>query len=332
MLPSNTRRQVIKSALGAAALAATRVATAQTDGFPNRGVKVVVPFTPGGSNDVVGRAVAQKLSEQWKQSVIVDNRPGSGGNLGAIYVARAPADGTTLLVVANNFVINPNLYEAGKAGYDPVKEFKPVSLLARVPILLLVNPGLPVNSVAELIALAKAKPGQLSYASAGIGTPHHLSAELFKNMAGIDMVHIPYKGAVPAATDLVGGQVQVMFGVVNSVMPFVTKGSLKALAVCGEARLPYLPNVPRVAETPGLQGFQSEVWIGLVAPAGTPAPILAKLNQDVVSALADPAVKEGLKLQGLEDASSTPQQFAQLMGSDMARWERVIKLTGARAE
>lgn len=305
---------------------------AQGDVFPSRTVKLVVPFPPGGSNDVVGRAVAQKLSTQWGQPVIVDNRSGAGGNLGAAQVARAPADGYTLLVVANNFVINPTLYAEGKAGYDPVRDFKPISLLARVPILLLVNPQLPVQTVGELIALAKSKPGQLSYASAGIGTPHHLSAELFKRLAGIEMTHVPYRGAVPAATDLISGQVQVLFGVANSVLPLVKKGLLRPLGVCGETRLADLPQVPRVAETRGLESFQSEVWIGLVAPAALSDSLRERLHRDIVGALADPALRKTLASQDLTVESSSPQRLASVMADDMARWARVIRDTGARAE
>ena len=270
MIPSIRRRRLVGGLLCAAGVSArVRPAFGQVETFPDRTVKLVVPFTAGGSNDVVGRAVARELSVLWKQPVIVDNRPGAGGNLGAANVARAPADGYTLLVVANNFVINPTLYADGSAGYDPVKGFTPISLLARVPILLLVNPQLPVRTVSDLIALAKAKPSELAYASAGIGTPHHLSAELFKSMAGIQMTHVPYRGAVPAATDLIGGRVQVLFGVANSVMPLVKKGLIRPLAICGDARLPDLPQIPRVAETRGMERFQSEVWIGLVGPRPT---------------------------------------------------------------
>lgn len=305
--------------------------SARAADYPSKPVTLVVPFTPGGSNDALARAVSQKLGEYWKQPVIVDNKPGAGGNLAAKQVAKSPPDGYTFLVVANNFVSNPFLYPNGRAGYDPFKEFVPVTQMGRVPILLVVNSNVLAKTTQELVSLAKAKPGKLSYGSAGVGTPHHLTAELFKSMAGVEMVHVPYRGAAPAVSDLMGGQIQVMFGVANSVLPHVKSGALRALAVAGNQTLPYLPNVPTVASA-GFSGFRSEVWIGLVAPAGTPADIVAKAADAVARALQDPTVKATLEAQGLEPVSSRPSELKALMTEDMARWSKVIKDTGVQAD
>ncbi|CAN5659058.1 tripartite tricarboxylate transporter substrate binding protein [soil metagenome] len=331
---THARRNVLLSmALAAACLAPQLLpaAHAQATSYPSKPVRFVVPFTPGGSNDALARAVGQKLGEYWGQAVVVDNRPGAGGNLGAREVAKAPADGYTFLIVANSFVINPPLYGDGRAGYDPIKEFAPVAQLGVVPVLLVTRANLSVKSVQDLVKLAKVEPGRITYASAGIGTPHHLTAEMFSSMAGVKMVHVPYKGAVPAVTDLVGGQVDVLFGVANSVLPFIRSGAIKAVATGGAKRLSYLPDVPTVAES-GLPGFNSEIWVGLVAPAGTPADIVTKVSQAVTKALADPGVKEKLASQGLEPAPSTPAELATIMKTDLDRWSAVIRETGARAE
>lgn len=299
--------------------------------YPTKPVTLVVPFTPGGSNDALARAVAQKLNEYWKQPVIVDNRPGAGGNIGARQVAKAAPDGYTFLIVANNFVTNPFLYSDGRAGYDPFKEFVPVTQLGRVPFILVVNPSVPAKTTQELVALAKAEPGKLAYGSAGVGTPHHLTAELFKSMAGIDMVHVPYRGASPAVSDLIGGQIQVLFGVANSVLPYTKSGNLRALAVAGDQPLPYLPNVPTVASA-GFKGFLSEVWVGLVAPAGTSPEIVATVEKAVGRALRDEGVRSALEAQGIDPVPSSPSALKTLMVDDAARWSKVIKETGARAD
>lgn len=313
-------------AASAAGLCAMSQAQAQgAAGFPNKPVRFVVPFTPGGSNDALARVVGQKLGEYWGQPVVVDNRPGAGGNLGAREVAKSPADGYTYLIAANSFVINPPLYGDGRAGYDPVKEFTPVAQLGVVPILLVTRLGLPVNTVDDLVKLAKAEPGKISYASAGVGTPHHLTAELFDSMAGVKMTHVPYRGAVPAATDVVGGQVDVLFGVANSLLPFIKSNSIKVLATSGTRRLSYLPSVPTVAES-GLKGFNSEVWVGLVAPANTPKDIVAKVSGDIARALADPGVKDKLSAQGLDAAPSSAAELASIMKADTDRWTAVSTL------
>jgi len=299
-------------------------AHAADEAYPNKPIKFVVPYTAGGSNDVVGRVLAQKLSADWGVPIIVENRAGAGGNLGAAQVARSAADGYTFLITPNNLLtMNPYVYQKIGVGYDPIKDFQPVSLVATGPILLAVNAELPVNSVQELIAYAKANPGKLSYASAGVGTPHHLSAELFKSMTGVDIVHVPYKGAVPAVSDLAAGRVQVMFGIPNSLMPFVKTGQLKALAVSSVALSAQLPDLPTV-DSAGVPGFDSSLWIGLTAPAGTPAAVIAKVNTAIREAMHDPEVKTSLEAQGLMPASSTPQEFAALIKHDADRWSKLV--------
>ena len=304
---------------------------AQTSAWPTRPVKLIVPFTPGGSNDVLGRIVGQKLSDYWGQPVLVENRPGVGGNLGASLVAKAPADGYTLLVAPGNLLtINPFLYEKDKVGYDPIKDLDPISFMGVAPIVLAVNPRLPAQNVRELITLAGARAGAVNYASAGVGTPQHLSAELFASMAGVRLTHIPYKGAVPAITDLVGGQVQMMFGIINSLLPFIRNGAVRAIGVGGRQVLPALPGVPPVADT--LPGFLTDSWTGLMAPAGTPREVIAKVGQGIARALSEPEVREKLTAQGIEPTTNSPAEFAAIIGTETVRWAKVIKETGARAE
>ncbi len=304
---------------------------AQTSSWPTRPVKLIVPFTPGGSNDVLGRIVGQKLSDYWGQPVLVENRPGVGGNLGAGLVAKAPADGYTLLVAPGNLLtINPFLYEKDKVGYDPIKDFDPISFMGVAPIVLAVNPRLPAHNVHELITLAGARAGAVNYASAGVGTPQHLSAELFASMAGVRLTHIPYKGAVPAITDLVGGQVQMMFGIINSLLPFIRNGAVRAIGVGGRQGLAALPGVPPVAES--LPGFLTDSWTGLMAPAGTPREEIAKVGQGIARALGEPEVREKLTAQGIEPTANSPAEFAAIIGTETLRWAKVIKETGARAE
>ena len=304
---------------------------AQTSSWPTRPVKLIVPFTPGGSNDVLGRIVGQKLSDYWGQPVLVENRPGVGGNLGASLVAKAPADGYTLLVAPGNLLtINPFLYEKDKVGYDPIKDLDPISFMGVAPIVLAVNPKVPAQNVRELITLAGARAGAVNYASAGVGTPQHLSAELFASMAGVRLTHIPYKGAVPAITDLVGGQVQMMFGIINSLLPFIRSGAVRAIGVGGRQGLPALPGVPPVADT--LPGFLTDSWTGLMAPAGTPREVIAKVGQGIARALNEPEVREKLTAQGIEPTANSPAEFAAIIGTETVRWAKVIKETGARAE
>lgn len=310
-----------------AMLAAHRDLHAQI--YPTKPIRMIVPFTPGGSNDVLARVIAQRLSENWKQPVLAENRPGAGGNIGAEAAARAPADGYTYLVAANNILaINPSLYD--KVPFDPLKDFEPVSVLGTVPIVLVVSPSLAVKSLRELVALGKSPEG-LTYASGGIGTPQHLSGELFKSMAGLKMTHVPYKGNVGAVTDLIGGQVQMLFSPLNSVLQHLMSGKVRALAVASEERLPSLPDIPTISEA-GVPGYRSDIWVALVAPAGTPRDIISKMHQEVAKVLSEPGTKEKLAAQGIEPASSTPEQLTELIRSDLTRWAKVVKESGARAE
>ena len=310
----------------AGAFAAMHV-LAQT--YPVRPVRMIVPYAAGGGADIVGRLLAQRLGEGWGQTVVVDNRPGASGNIGTEIVARAPADGYTLLLVGPNHTVNSSLYS--KIPFDPIKDFAPVSLVTSAPYLLLVNPAIGVNSVKDLIALAKARPGKVLYASAGNGTAGHLGMELIKTMAGIDMVHIPYKGSPPALTDLLAGQVSAAFDNVLSAAPHVKAGKLRAIAVSTLRRSSALPEVPTVAES-GLPGFEVAVWQGILAPAGTPKPLVDTLYSAIVRALGRPDMKERMAANGTEIIGSTPAEFATFIKSDLVKWAKVVKDSGARVD
>lgn len=296
--------------------------------YPEKPIRLVVPYTPGGVTDLLARAVGEKLGKSLGQSVVVDNRPGGGANIGADLVAKSPPDGYTLLMgSAATHAINSSLYR--QIPYDHVKDFAPVTLVAKVPNILVVHPSVPAQSVKELIALAKAKPGQLNFGSSGSGGTIHLSGELFKSMAGIDMVHIPYKGSAPAVTDLLGGQIQVMFD--SSVIPYVNAGKLRALGVTSARRSSALPDVPTIAEA-GLPGYEATAWFGILAPAGTPREIITKLNTEIVRALNDPEMQERLRSQGAEVAGNTPEEFAAFIKAETQKWAKVVKESGARVD
>jgi len=298
--------------------------------YPAKPVRMVVPFPASGTTDLLARAVAQKLSEAWGQQVIVDNRPGAGGNIGSELVAKAAPDGYTLLMgTVGTHSINPSLYT--KMPYDHVKDFTPVILVAGVPNVLVVNPSLPVHSVAELIAYAKANPNKLNFASSGSGTSIHLSGELFKVMAGVDMTHVPYKGSAPALTDLMGGQVQLMFDNLPSSLPFIKAGKLRALAVTSATRASALPDTPTLAES-GLAGFEASSWFGVLAPAGTPHDIVAKLNAAIAAWLASPEAKEKLAAQGAIAAGGSPDDFVKHIARETAKWAKVVKASGAHVD
>ena len=313
--------------LGAASMNPT-ASHAQT--YPSKPIRFIVPFTPGGSNDVLARIVGQKLGEAWKQPVVVENKPGAGGNIGAEAAAKSPADGYTFLIAADNILaMNQSLYE--KLSFDPQKDFAPVTLLGTLPMLLVVNPSLPANSTKELIALGKSSPDGLTFASGGNGTPQHLAGELFRSMTGVKMVHVPYKGNAPAVTDLIGGQVQMLLSPINSVLPHVKSGKLRALGVASTKRLPYLPEVPTIDEA-GVPGFHNEIWIALVAPAGTPKDIIDMMQREVGAVLMQPDVKEKLAAQGIEPAGSSPEELRTRIVNESARWAKIIKENGIRAE
>jgi tripartite-type tricarboxylate transporter receptor subunit TctC len=307
---------------------AASCALAQT--YPNKPVRLIVGFAPGGNVDIPARIVATKLGEIWGISVLVDNRPGAGGNIGADIVAKAPADGYTLLICnAASHGINPAFYK--KIPFDAIKDFAPISQIGSTANILLVHPSVPVASVGEFIAYARANPGKISMASAGVGTSQHLAMELFKSMAGIDVVHVPYKGGAPALADLLGGQVQAMFAAVPTAQASIKAGKVRALGVTSLKRSPQLPQLPTIAET-GVPGFDVTSWYGLCAPAGLPQPIVAKLNADLAKALNAPDIQQRLAEQGIDVTPTTPEQLAEFIKSEVAKWAKVVKQAGIAQE
>jgi tripartite-type tricarboxylate transporter receptor subunit TctC len=302
---------------------------AQAQPYPSRPIKIVVPYPPGGFNDTLGRTLATKFSEAWGQPAVVENKPGGNTLIGNEFVAKSPPDGYTLLVVAFPFSVVPSLFKT--MPYDTVRDLTPVILAASSANLLVVHPSLPAKSVGELLALAKAKPGSLSYASTGNGSSNHISMELFKSLAGVDIVHIPYKGSAPAVTDLLGGQVQLMFDNTPNVLPHVKAGKLIALGSSGGKRDALTPDVPTVAEA-GVPGYELTVWFGLVAPAGTPREVVQKLNAEVIKILAMPDVRARFQAQGVEPQGGTPEQFGEHIKSQMAKWAKVVQDAGVKAE
>jgi tripartite-type tricarboxylate transporter receptor subunit TctC len=325
------RRQLIAGTalLGAPFLWSRSARAADPSSYPSKLITIVVPQAPGGANDVIGRALAQRLSAVIGGPVIVENRQGAGGNLGTAYVARQPKDGHTLLLNAQSVqTINPFLYR--KVPFDPVKDFDPVMVVGVAPYMLAVNPAVPAKNLRELVALAKASPGKFNYASAGNGTVNHLLGEMLKNAAGIDIVHVPYRGAAAAATDVVAGQVPMTFGSLAGLMPFVRSGQLRTLGVCTEKRTQLAPDLPTLAET--IPGLYANAWYGLFAPAGTPKEIIARLNTDIIKLMDSPEMRERLVGLGVEAAPGTPDQLATLMREDLVRWSKIVKDSGAQLD
>ena len=317
-------------AIAAAASAGFPASAQGAASYPIKPIKIVVPFPPGGATDIMARAIGFELQKALGQSVIIENKPGAGGNSGADLVAKSPADGYTLVMgTVGTHAINMSLY--AKMPYDAVKDFEPVVLVAGVPNLLVVHPAVNAKTVSELTALAKAQPGKLNVASSGNGTSIHLSAELYKQMAGVDILHVPYKGSSPAVADLLGGQVQMMFDNMPVSLPHVKAGKLRALAVTSMKRSPALPDVPTMDEE-GLKGFDATSWFGLLAPAGTPKDIVAKLNAASVKALATPEMRERLAAQGADPVGNSPEQFAAFIKSEIDKWAKIVKASGARVD
>ncbi|VTU45507.1 tripartite tricarboxylate transporter substrate binding protein [Variovorax sp. PBL-E5] len=297
--------------------------------WPHRSIRLVVPYPAGGNADSTARLLAAQLSERLQQQVIVDNRPGGGGTIGAGLVAKAPADGYTLLLDATAFTVNPSLFP--KLAYEPAKDFAPISQVTRVPMLLVVPTASPLRSVADLIRSARAAPGKLSYASAGNGGAQHLAGELFKQGAKLSMTHIPYRGGAPALTDLVGGQVDLMFSATSASGPFVKSGKLRALAITSAARVPEWPHLPTVAES-GVPGFEVNEWNGLFAPAGTPKAVLDLLETETRAALRTAELQRRLSELGVQPVGSSSQAFARFVESESSRWAGVIKASGIRID
>ena len=312
------------------ALTLLAYAHVQAATYPDRPVRLIVPFPPGGGNDILARAVGQRLGEALGQQVIVDNRGGAGGIIGGQIAATADADGYTLFLgsmgsLAHNPALRPN------NPYDPPRDFAAVSLLANSPFILVVNPGLPANSVRELLALARAKPGTLNFGSAGTGSSLHMTGELFKYTTGVNIVHVPYKGTAPALTDLMAGQVQMVFSTMPPPLPHVKTGKLRALGVTSLKRAKVAPDVPTIAEA-GVTGFQVENWQGIVVPAKTPRAIVDRLNREIIKVLALPMMVDVLSTQGLDAAGNTPAQFDALIRSEIDKWKKLVQATGIRVD
>jgi tripartite-type tricarboxylate transporter receptor subunit TctC len=311
------------------AFAALPAAAADAPGYPNKPIRIIVPFPAGGIADVMSRVFGQKFTEAWNQPVVVENRTGAGGNIGAEAVAKSPPDGYTLVMGSiGTHSVNVSLFS--KLPFDPVKDFAPVALVIEADGLLVLHPSVPVKTVKELIALARARPGQLAYASAGNGTAGHLAGELFKSLAKIDLVHVPYKGNVPAITDLVGGQTSMLFATMPTVLPLAKAGKLHALAVTGAKRNPAAPELPAMAET--LPGFEVTNWVGIFAPAGTSADIVAKLNAEIMRIMRLPEVQSRLANEGANSVPNTPAEFAAFQKREIAKWAKVIKESGVRVD
>lgn len=301
--------------------------TAGAQSYPARPIRMIIPFSPGGATDVPGRILAQKLSEAFGQQVVVDNRPGAGSTIGTELAAKSPADGYTLLLTATPFVISAGLYK--KLPFDPLKDFAPVTQIGSAPNVLVVHPSLPAQSVRELIALARAQPGRIDFASSGNGSAQHLFGALFMSLAKIKLTHIPYKGSAPATTDLISGQVSVGFPGIAIALPHSKVGRLRALAVTSAQRSPQMPGVPSIAEA-GVPGYEATLWLGLAAPQGTPKAIIDRLNAEITRALQSPDVKSGFQNAGTDVVASTPEAFGAFIKSEYAKWVRVVQESGAQ--
>ena len=315
----------------AAILLCSPILDALAQDYPSRPIRIIVPFPPGAGTDIVGRAIAQSLSDAWKQSVIVDNRPGAGGTIAGELVARGNPDGYTLMLgnvstLAIAKALNPRL------AYDPLKDFAPITLITTSENVIVVHPSVNVASVKELIAYAKANPRKLNYGSSGNGTTSHLGGAMFASATGIDMTHVPYKGSAPMLTDLLAGQLQLAFSSVPTALPHIKSGRLRGLAVTRPQRSATLPDLPTVQEATGLKSFEISLWQGIVGPAAVPRAIVAKLRQQIVASLHAPEMKARLTAQGLDPVGNTPEQFAAYMRAEIGKWTQVVKATGARIE
>ena len=313
-----------------AALLSATCLPAVAQNYPVKSIKLVVPFTPGGSTDILARFIGQKLSEMWSQQVIVDNRAGAGGNIGVEIVAKSTPDGYTLVMGhIGTFGVNPTLYP--KLPYDPIRDFQPITLVAKIPNMLALNPSVPARSVKEVLALAKAKPGMLNFGSGGNGSAAHLAGEYFKLMAKLDIVHIPYRGTAPAVTDLMAGQIAMMITGVPPLLQQVKAGKLRGIAVATAQRLPLLPEFPTIAEA-GVPGYEATQWYGILVPAGTPRPVVDKLHAAIVQILARPDARERLAADAAEPVGNTPEEFGAFIKAEITRWAPVVKASGAKPD
>lgn len=302
---------------------------AAQNAWPNRAVRIIVPFAPGGTTDVVARLVGQKLGEAWNQTVVIENHAGAGGNVGADLVAHAQPDGYTLLMASGSiFTVNPHMYK--KLPFDPDKNFIPVTNVATGPMLVVVNPKLPVRNIKDLVALAKAKPGSINFGSAGVGSQVQMAGESFAAAAGVDIVHVPYKGGGPALTDVMGNQIDMYFGGLSTALPHVRAGKLRGLGVTSAARSGVAPEIPAIADT--IPGYEASIWYGVFAPPGTPAPLVAKLHDAIVAAIRAPDLHKRLVEQGMDPLSQSPAQFAAYIRDDIDKWARLAKSANIQPE
>jgi tripartite-type tricarboxylate transporter receptor subunit TctC len=319
--------RVLSIAIAVASVGAAPGVRAQ--GFPAKPIRIISPFAPGGGNDVICRIIAPRLAETVKQQVLVDNRPGANGIVGTEAAARATPDGYTIVLIPSGHAVNASLYS--KLPYDSVRDFTTISLVGSSPLVVAMHPSVPTKNIRALIALAKARPGELTYGSAGVGSSGHLAGALFETLTGTKMVHVPYKGMGLVVTDLMGGQVSLTFGTSASIMPQVRAGRLRALATTGAERSPALPDIPTVAQS-GVPGYEASLWYGFVGPARMPADVVERLNAAIVGVLRQPAVRERLAEVGVDTRSSTPDEFARLLVSDLERWAKVVQRAGVRPE
>jgi len=324
------KTRTVLGLLAGVALALLGIGVQAADDYPSKPIKMVVPFPPGGTTDILARIVGQELSKAWGQQVVIENRAGAGGNIGSDIVAKAAPDGYTLLMgTVGTHGINMSLYK--KMPYDAVKDFQPITVVAAVPNILVVHPSVPVHSVKELIDYAKKNPGKLSFASSGNGTSIHLSGELFKTLTGVQMTHVPYKGSAPAITDLLGGQVHLMFDNMPSAFPHVQAGKLRALAVTTAQRAAAAPDLPTIAEA-GVPGYEATSWFGVLAPAGVPRPIVDKLYREIARILKDPQVSKEMRARGAEPVGNTPDEFAAYIKAEIEKWRKVVAASGAQVD
>jgi len=328
-MSSVTRVHASTMLLTALAACAALSIDAIAQNYPTKTIRYIVPYPPGGAADILARAVGAKLTEAWGQSVVVENRAGAGTNLGSEIAAKSPPDGYVLFMPTIANAINPTLY--GKLSYDPVKDFSYVTNIAKVPGIVVVHPSVPVKNAKELIALAKAHPDQLRHGSTGSGSPHHLAGELFKTMAGIKMIHVPYKGASPALVDVVAGHIEVYFGAMVSVIPHVKSGRLRPIGVTSLKRTAVVPDVPTLDEQ-GLKGFETGSWFGMAAPAATPREIITKLHGEVVRIIRLPEVTERIASEGADFIGNTPEEFTEFVKNEIVKWGKVVKMSGAKVD
>jgi tripartite-type tricarboxylate transporter receptor subunit TctC len=297
--------------------------------YPSKPIKLILPFPPGGGTDILGRIIAERMAQDLGQPVVIENRGGAGGNVGAEAAAHSPPDGYTIVLVAPSLAISPSLYS--KLNYDPVRDLAPVSLVGTVPNVMVTNPGVPAKDLKEFIALAKSKPGGMNFGSGGPGTSNHLAGELFNVEAGVKLVHVPYKGVNLAMNDVIAGQVQLVVIGLPAALPFIKAGRLRALAVINPTRLAAIPDVPTAAEA-GLPNYEVTTWYGVLAPAGTPKPVIAKLNAELVKVMHAPDLQERLATTGTEPRTSTPEEFGDFIRQEMAKWGKVVREAGLKAD